>query len=78
VKDHGEGIPLENQQYIFEPFFTTKPPGEGTGLGLAMAYKIISDHQGTINVESEPGQGTRIIIELPKTAQRQYESNIAY
>jgi Na+/proline symporter/signal transduction histidine kinase len=78
VSDQGEGISLKNQQYIFEPFFTTKPPGEGTGLGLAMAYKIISDHSGTIDVESEPGQGTRIIIELPKAAQLHHESNLAY
>jgi Na+/proline symporter/signal transduction histidine kinase len=76
VVDQGEGIPEENQGYVFEPFFTTKPPGEGTGLGLAMAYKIVTDHNGTINIDSRPGHGTRVTIELPKTAQIHHEPNI--
>jgi Na+/proline symporter/signal transduction histidine kinase len=78
VIDRGEGIPQEHQAYIFEPFFTTKPPGEGTGLGLALAYKIIADLQGTISILSEPGEGTRVTIELPKTSQLCHESNISY
>jgi signal transduction histidine kinase len=78
VIDQGEGIPRENQAYIFEPFFTTKPPGEGTGLGLTMTYKIIADHQGSINVDSAPGEGTRVIIELPKASQLHHESSISY
>jgi signal transduction histidine kinase/Na+/proline symporter len=78
VADKGNGIPEENQSYIFEPFFTTKPPGEGTGLGLAMTYKIVADHQGTIGIDSEPGEGTRITIELPKTAQQHHEPSISY
>lgn len=78
VVDQGEGIPKENQAYIFEPFFTTKPPGEGTGLGLAMAYKIITDHSGTINIDSQPGQGTRVIIELPKASQLHHEPSTNY
>jgi Na+/proline symporter/signal transduction histidine kinase len=69
VIDQGDGIPEQNLSYIFEPFFTTKPPGEGTGLGLAIAYKIVSDHKGAIAIESENGQGTRVIMDLPKTYQ---------
>lgn len=78
VKDQGAGIAAEHQQYIFEPFFTTKPPGEGTGLGLAMAYKIVSDLDGGISIDSEPGRGTRVLVELPKTAHPHHESHIAY
>jgi Na+/proline symporter/nitrogen-specific signal transduction histidine kinase len=78
VVDHGAGISEENQGYVFEPFFTTKPPGEGTGLGLAMAYKIISDHQGAISIDSKPGEGTRVIIELPKRSKLQHEPRINY
>jgi signal transduction histidine kinase len=77
VSDRGEGIAQENHAYIFEPFFTTKPPGEGTGLGLTLSYKIVSDHQGTINIDSTPGEGTRVTIELPKASQLHHESNIA-
>jgi Na+/proline symporter/nitrogen-specific signal transduction histidine kinase len=78
VSDQGEGIPERNQAYIFEPFFTTKSPGEGTGLGLAMTYKIVTDHQGTISIDSEPDKGTRVTIELPKTAQLHHEQTISY
>ncbi len=50
---------------IFEPFFTTKSEGKGVGLGLAIAYGIIERHQGTIEVESAPGQGTTFTMTLP-------------
>ncbi|MEW8365657.1 MAG: ATP-binding protein, partial [Candidatus Thiodiazotropha taylori] len=53
--------------YLFEPFFTTKAPGEGTGLGLAIAYKIVSDHKGAITIDSDQGEGTRVIMDLPRT-----------
>ncbi|MET0090349.1 MAG: ATP-binding protein [Candidatus Thiodiazotropha sp.] len=66
VEDQGEGIPDEHISYIFEPFFTTKSPGEGTGLGLAIAYKIVSDHHGSISIESESGSGTRVTMDIPR------------
>ena len=50
---------------VFEPFFTTKSAGGGTGLGLAIAQSIISAHNGTISVSSEPGQGATFRVELP-------------
>ncbi|MCG7897494.1 MAG: ATP-binding protein [Candidatus Thiodiazotropha lotti] len=66
VVDQGVGISEENLGYLFEPFFTTKAPGEGTGLGLAIAYKIVSDHKGAITIDSEQGEGTRVIMDLPR------------
>lgn len=65
VTDTGVGIPAENLSKIFDPFFTTKPPGKGTGLGLSVAYGIISTHNGRIDVDSKPGEGTTFTIRLP-------------
>jgi two-component system NtrC family sensor kinase len=65
VRDNGPGIPPEVRDRIFEPFFSTKQEGPRTGLGLAIASGIMEQHQGTIKVESEPGQGTEFILRLP-------------
>ncbi len=65
VVDEGSGIPEELRERVFEPFFTTKPPGEGTGLGLSLVYNIVSDHGGTIGIESNVGGGTCVRLRLP-------------
>jgi signal transduction histidine kinase len=66
VSDNGNGIPPNIIDKIFQPFFTTKPTGEGTGLGLSLAYEIITkEHNGTIKVESREGEGTTFVINLP-------------
>lgn len=65
ISDTGCGIPLDLVSRIFDPFFTTKEVGKGTGLGLNIAFNIIRQHDGTINVESEVGKGTSFIINLP-------------
>ena len=65
ISDTGSGIPPEAQAHIFEPFFTTKPVGKGTGLGLAQVYGIVKQHDGFIDFESQPGQGTQFNIYLP-------------
>ncbi|MGZ8444163.1 MAG: sensor histidine kinase, partial [Candidatus Binatia bacterium] len=64
-EDNGAGIPAEHLAQVFDPFFTTKDVGEGTGLGLSVAYGIIKDHQGEIRVDSQPGAYTRFEIVLP-------------
>ncbi len=67
IADNGHGMPPEVQKRIFEPFFTTKKVGEGTGLGLSMAYQIIVEkHGGQLLVNSEPDQGTTFTIKIPK------------
>lgn len=63
--DNGCGMPPEIQQKVFDPFFTTKPVGKGTGLGLSLAYGIIQDHCGRIDLESQPGHGTTFRVTLP-------------
>jgi len=65
VIDDGCGITAEDVDQIFQPFFTTKPVGQGTGLGLSVVYGIVHGWGGTINVESAPGEGTKISIRVP-------------
>ncbi len=65
VEDTGRGMDEEVLAHLFEPFFTTKAPGEGTGLGMAMIYGLVQQHDGTIDVQSTPGLGTRVTIGLP-------------
>ncbi len=66
VKDNGIGMPEATKSKIFQPFFTTKPTGEGTGLGLSLAYDIVTKgHGGTIECESVEGEGTTFRVELP-------------
>jgi two-component system NtrC family sensor kinase len=68
VKDEGAGIAPEHVPHVFEPFFTTKDVGEGTGLGLSVAYGIVRDHGGFIAVRSTVGQGTEFLVYIPLTA----------
>jgi len=65
VADTGCGIDPAIQGKIFDPFFTTKPVGKGTGLGLSISYGIVKAHDGRIDFESSPGQGTQFIVHLP-------------
>ncbi|MGD0281597.1 MAG: ATP-binding protein [Dissulfurispiraceae bacterium] len=65
VADSGCGISEEDKQRVFDPFYTTKRKSGGTGLGLSVVKGIIEKHRGSIRIESEPGKGTNVIIELP-------------
>ncbi len=65
VEDSGVGMTEDVMAQIFLPFFSTKPVGEGTGLGLAVAHGIVTAHNGSINVDSEPGKGSRFEVTLP-------------
>lgn len=69
VTDDGPGIPSDTLPHIFEPFFTTKGVGVGTGLGLDICYRIVQQHNGTIEVQSKPGE-TRFIVRLPVVSEQ--------
>jgi signal transduction histidine kinase len=64
IADNGSGIPPDVLPSIFDPFFTTKPMGQGTGLGLDISRRIVTSHEGTIEVESQPGK-TEFRVSLP-------------
>ncbi len=70
VADTGQGIAAENLARIYDPFFSTKGPKKGTGLGLSITYGIVQEHNAIIEVESEPGRGTRFRLEFPTTLTR--------
>jgi signal transduction histidine kinase len=68
VRDDGRGVDGEAIRHLFDPFFTTRTAEGGTGLGLSVAHRIIADHHGTIDVDSGPGEGTLVSVELPLAA----------
>jgi two-component system NtrC family sensor kinase len=78
VKDTGHGISIENMEKIFNPFFTTKEIGHGVGLGLAISYGIVKEHNGEITVESECDKGAKFTVSLPvivKVTEKTIETN---
>jgi signal transduction histidine kinase len=69
IQDNGPGMDEPTRRRVFEPYFSTKAPGEGTGLGLSVAYFIVTQRNGgTIAVESRPGHGTEFVVRLPVAA----------
>jgi signal transduction histidine kinase len=66
--DDGPGIAEEDMVHLFDPFFTTKEVGEGTGLGLSICHGIVTEHNGLLYAESEPGKGATFVVELPVLA----------
>jgi two-component system NtrC family sensor kinase len=75
ITDNGQGIDKQNLERIFDPFFTTKDTGHGVGLGLAISYGIVKEHNGTLTVKSELGKGTTFILNLPVATQEEIRKN---
>ena len=73
-EDTGTGIAPEDQDHVFDPFFTTKEAGQGTGLGLSVSYGIVEEHGGWFDLESNPGEGTRMTVVLPVNREREEEA----
>jgi len=79
VEDDGCGIPAELRLRVFDPFYTTKKRGRGTGLGLSIAAQLVRNHGGSIDLDSEPGRGTRVTVSWPRPGageERQHEQAI--
>jgi len=68
VEDNGSGMPREVLDQALDPFFTTKMPGKGTGLGLSLVYSTVNAHHGQLEIQSEPGRGTRVRMRFPAAA----------
>jgi CheY-like chemotaxis protein len=77
VRDNGVGMDVRVKARVFEPFFTTKPPGEGSGLGMAMIYGLTQQHGGFIELESETGHGTEVRIYFPLAREDQPLTRLA-
>lgn len=73
IEDNGSGMTSDVVAKVFNPFFTTKPVGKGTGLGMSIAHGIVEKHLGKIDVDTEPGRGTRLRVTLPVTQQQMEE-----
>jgi signal transduction histidine kinase len=71
IFDNGSGIPQEKREQVMKPFMTTKPVGQGTGLGLSICNDIVNNHGGVINIDSEPNNYTKVLIDLPVAAEKQ-------
>ncbi|MCH7745339.1 MAG: GAF domain-containing protein, partial [Chloroflexi bacterium] len=75
-EDTGQGISEENISKVFEPFFTTADPGQGTGLGMYVCYQIVKQHDGEIDVYSQAGEGTTVVVKLPASEEEQEQRGL--
>jgi signal transduction histidine kinase len=73
VSDNGCGVPPENASRVFQPYFTTKK--HGTGLGLFVTHRLVTDHGGTVTFESHPGEGTVFRVSLPVSVPRSHTAS---